>query len=391
MLVKKSSDRIPAATKRALADKRTWIEIDSKAAKKNYETFRGLIRPTVKLWAVVKSNAYGHGLVLFSKLTDTFGVDGFCIDSIVEGSRLREEGIQKPILVLGPTLPTRFMEAAANDVTVSISNFEALYAMLKAKTVPFFHVKIDTGFHRQGFYLEDVPRVARFISAKKNGKLHEKLRGIFTHFAAAKDVAYPGYTEMQFEKFGRALKIFRHAGFRRLVAHAAATGGTVLDSKYHLDAVRVGMGLYGYHGSPELELQLDRIKLEPVLQWRTVVSEVKRIRKGDYIGYDMKERALVSGMMAVLPIGYWHGFSRSLSSVGRVLVNGKFARVLGRVSMDLTAIEVTGIRCKPGDIVTLIGQEGTNNLRALELARISETHHYEFLTRLNPLIERVLA
>ena len=104
----------------------------------------------------------------------------------------------------------------------------------------------------------------------------------------------------------------------------------------------------------------------------------------------MKERALAPGVMAVLPIGYWHGFPRSLSSVGRVLVNGTFARVLGRVSMDLTAIDVTEAKCKPGDIVTLIGREGVHDLRATELARMSDTHHYEFLTRLNPLIERVL-
>ena len=387
---------------------RTWIEIDSKAAKKNHDTFRGFIRPATKLWAVVKSNAYGHGLVLFSKLMDTFGVDGFCVDSIVEGSRLREEGIRKQILVLGPTLPTRFMEAAANDVTVSISNFDALKALARTKAIPRFHIKIDTGFHRQGFYVEDISKAIRVLKSQRS-KVQSKFVGVFTHFAAAKDIAYPGYTEMQFKEFLKALKIFEKAGFRRLVAHAAATGGAVMDSKYHLGAVRVGMGLYGYHVSPELELQLRRpvggrslglsnqwatgapmIDLEPVLRWRTVISEVKRIRKGDYIGYDMKELALAPGVMAVLPIGYWHGFPRSLSSVGRVLVNGTFARVLGRVSMDLTAIDVTEAKCKPGDIVTLIGREGVHDLRATELARMSDTHHYEFLTRLNPLIERVL-
>ncbi|MEK7507827.1 MAG: alanine racemase [Patescibacteria group bacterium] len=389
MLAKKSSDRLSFETRRALADKRTWIEIDSKAAKKNYNAFRRLLKPTVKLWSVVKSNAYGHGLVVFSKLADELGVDGFCVDSIVEGSRLREEGIKKPILVLGPTLPTRFVEAAINDITISISNFEALNALVRAGVVPSFHIKIDTGFHRQGFYLEDVPKVIQNLKSQISN-LKSKFQGVFTHFAAAKDIAYPGYTEMQFENFLRALSMFKKAGFRRLIAHAAATGGTVLNPKYHLGAVRVGMGLYGYHASPELELQLDRIELEPVLRWRTVVSEVKKVRKGDYIGYDMKERMLSSGLMAVLPIGYWHGFPRALSSVGQVLVRGTFARVLGRVSMDLTAIDATKARCRPGDIVTLIGRDGERDLCATELARMSDTHHYEFLTRLNPLIERVL-
>ncbi len=372
-----------------LTNLRTWIEIDSKAAKNNYAAFRRLLRPKTKLWSVVKSNAYGHGLVTFSKLADGLGVDGFCVDSIVEGTRLREEGIQKPILVLGPTLHTRLTEAAANDVTVTISNFEALNALIRAKPPPFFHIKIDTGFHRQGFYLDDIRRVISKIKTQ-NSKLKNRFSGLFTHFASAKDILYPGYTEMQFENFQRAIQMFENAGYRKLIKHAAATGGTVMNKKYQLDAVRVGMGLYGYHGSAELELQSQKVQLAPVLRWQTIVSETKKIKKGDYIGYDMTERALQPGMMAILPVGYWHGFPRALSSVGQVLVRGKFAKVIGRVSMDLIAIDVTKIGAVPGDVVTLIGVQGAQSIGAFELGRMSGTSHYELLTRLNPLMERIL-
>ncbi len=379
---------LPAAARRALAGKRTWIEIDSRAAKKNYETFRGLVGPKVKLWSVVKSNAYGHGLMLFSKLMEKLGVDGFCVDSLVEGLRLRKEGIKKPILVLGPTLPALFKDAAKQEITITISNFEALKALAREKHPPEFHLKIDTGMHRQGFYLEDVPKIIRFMV---HGSWRRKLKGIYTHFASAKDINYPTYTNMQFKKFQKAIMLFQEAGFDNLVKHAAATGGTLIDKKYHLDAVRMGIGLYGMWPSRELEVQLgQKIILKPILSWKAVVSETKNLKAGDYVGYDLAERVPRSTKMAVLPVGYWHGFPRSLSSMGEVLIHGRRAKVLGRVSMDLLVVDTGGIPCASGDVAILIGSEGREDIPASLAAQRANTIHYEFLTRLNPLIERIL-
>jgi alanine racemase len=367
---------------------RTWIEIDSRAAKKNYDTFRKLIGRGVKLWAVVKSNAYGHGLFAFSGLADRLGVDGFCVDSLVEGIALRGKGIKKPILVLGPTLAARYGEATKNKITVSISNFEALRALVKIRQAPEFHIKIDTGMHRQGFYIEDVPKVIKIISIHKNIK--NKLTGIFTHFASAKDINYPSYTERQFAQFEEASELFKKAGFKNLTRHVAATGGTLIDSKYHVDAVRVGIGLHGLWPSKELEMQLGKkIKLYPTLSWRAVMTEVKNLKAGDYVGYDLAERAPKNMKMAILPVGYWHGFPRALSAGGEVLVRGRRAHVLGRVSMDLLAVGLAG-NAKPGDVVTLIGRDGREELLAEEQARHAGTIHYEFLTRLNPLMERIV-
>jgi alanine racemase len=396
---------------------RTWIEIDSRAARRNYEIFRKLVGPKVKIWSVVKSNAYGHGLMAFSKVAAEAGVDGFCVDSVVEGLRLRREGIKKPILVLGPTLSALFEEAAKDKITITISNFEALKALARqnfasqnlggrasfvAKKAtkgknpqrfqpPEFHLKIDTGMHRQGFYVSELPKVIRFLSQKLNVKCQKSFVGIYTHFASAKDINYPTYTEEQFKKFMTAVKLFEQAGFKNLVKHAAATGGTLINPKYHLDAVRIGIGLYGLWPSRELEMQLaSRIHLEPVLSWRAVVSETKKLKSGDYIGYDLVERVPRDTKMAILPIGYWHGFPRSLSQVGEVLIGGRRAKVLGRVSMDLLAVDVGGIKCKPGDSAVIIGKDGKEELMASEVAGKSGTTHYEFLTRLNPLMEKVL-
>ncbi|MEK7555021.1 MAG: alanine racemase [Patescibacteria group bacterium] len=366
--------------------KKVWIQINKRAIGKNIAAMRNIIRPSTKLFAVVKSNAYGHGLTLFSGIAEESGVDGFCVDSLVEGLKLRGAGIRKPILVLGPTLPNGSLaEAATNDITVTISNTESLNQMKKSKIKPSFHVKVDTGMHRQGFFPEELNAVSQFI--KKN-KL--PLTGVYTHFASAKDINYPTFTDSQFKKFTDAHRILETHGFKKLLRHAAATGGTMLSKKYHLDAVRIGIGLYGLSPSRELEFQRTDISLEPVLSWHSLVSEVKDIPAGGYIGYDLAERVTRKTKVAIVPIGYWHGFDRGLSHVGEVLIAGKRARVLGRVSMDILTVDATGIPVHQGSIATIIGRQGRETVSANEMGQKIGTSHYEIVTRINPLIERVI-
>ena len=389
---------------------RTWIELDAEACRHNVKTFRKLIGPNVKLFSVVKSNAYGHGLPVFPKLIESMGidpvrnkplhaaaaapsaerisngVDGFCVDSILEGLRLRKEGIKKPILVLGFTLPAFFGKAALNNIAVTISSFDSLRAFERTKRKPFFHLKIDTGMHRQGFYQEDLPKVVRLLTKS----LNPKLAGIYTHFAS-KDIKDRAYSEQQFRNFEKAVTILERAGFKNLIRHAAATGGAFISPKYHLDAVRIGIGSYGLWPSGELEAALfKKISLKPILSWRTMISEVKSLSAGDCVGYDMTECVNRPTKAAVLPIGYWHGFPRSLSGIGEVLIRGRRARVLGKVSMDMTVIDVTGIDCRPGDVTTIIGKDSGNELTASEVAQRAGTINYEFVTRLNPLIQKIV-
>ncbi|MEK7195268.1 MAG: alanine racemase C-terminal domain-containing protein, partial [Patescibacteria group bacterium] len=208
---------------------------------------------------------------------------------------------------------------------------------------------------------------------------------------SAKDINYPTFTELQFASFNKAAKSFGRAGFGNLVKHCAATGAALISRKYHCDAVRIGIGFYGLWPSRELEVQLSKkIRLYPVLSWRAVVGEVKDLKPGDYVGYDLTERVKNKTKLAIIPVGYWHGFPRALSGAGSVIINGKKADVLGRVSMDLLAVDVGGVRCRPGDIATIIGRDGKEEILASDAARDAGTIHYELLTRLNPLIERVL-
>lgn len=371
---------------------KTWIELSRRALSDNIKAFRSILKKKTRLYAVVKSNAYGHGLVVFSKLADQSGVDGFCVDSVFEGHKLRANGIHKPILVLGPTLPRLFKEAAADDLTITISGFEALNALKKSRVAVDFHLKIDTGMHRQGFYLRDLPKV---IPALGWGN---SLKGLYTHFASAKDITYPDYTLRQIGEFNKAGSLFHKAGFRKLTRHAAASGGAILYPRAHFDMARLGIGLYGYWPSKEAEIQhpliwKKNLALEPVLSWRALVSEVKKLSAGDFVGYDLTERAGRDMKVAIIPIGYWHGYRRMFSGRAPVLINGRRAKVIGRVSMDLIVVGFTGgekTGIKVGDVATLLGRDKKETITADELASIGGTINYEVLTNINPLIKRIV-
>ena len=376
---------------------RTWVEIDRKALRHNVGEFFRFVSPETRLMAVIKSNAYGHGLATVAQelvRIQPFGDKGwFGVDSIVEALRLRRVGISNPILVLGFTLPSRMIEAARDRISISISNFDALNALSKLSDRPAIHLKLDTGMHRQGFLKQDI---ARLITALQ--KKHIVPEGIFTHFACAKDAAYPTYTSVQLAEFKENVSRIEAAGFSGFVRHAAATGGTLLFPDAHCDMVRIGMGLYGYWPSQESKLahamdpqKLLAITLTPVLTWKTIIAEVKQIPKGSLIGYDLTEQTHRKTTIAVLPIGYWHGYDRGLSSLGHVLVHGARARVLGRVSMDMLVVDVTDIpSVHTGDEVVIIGNQGKETISAEDLGRMIGTSAYEILTRINPLIKRVV-
>lgn len=370
-------------------DVRTWIEVEKSALKNNYNEFRKLIIPTCKLMAVCKSNAYGHGLVDFTEAMVELGADWLGVDSMTEALRLRKEGIKLPILVLGYTLPSLYEEAAKQNVSLTISAFEQLENLLKIKNSEparpagglKIHLKIDSGMHRQGFQLDEIEKAAKFIKEKLSDI---EVEGVYTHFAAAKNPAFPADTNMQIEQFEKAFEIVQSAGFKPL-KHAAATSGTIVFPKSHYDMVRIGIGLYGLWPSLETkEAFRHKINLIPALTWKTIISEIKSIKADEGVGYDLTESLDRDGKIAILPIGYWHGYRRDLSSIGRVSINGKIAKVLGRVSMDMIVVDVSDIDCKVGDKVIVLG----GMILAEYLAALSDTSWYETITQINPLIRR---
>ena len=334
---------------------------------------------------VVKSNAYGHGLVGFSKVLDGLGVDFLGVDSITEAETLRKNNIRLPILVMGFTLPENFKLAARKKVALTVSSLENLEDMAKKNLPISVHIKIETGLNRQGFLVQDLPKVINILKRAN----HINVEGLYTHFAKA---YYPGdkkFTEWQIGKFREAVEIFREAGFRPIL-HAAATGGAMNFQEAHFDMVRLGIGLYGLWPTEETKrVHARRINLIPALSWKTRINEIKMAGKGETVGYYRTEPLKRDSKLAILPIGYWHGFDRRFSSIGHVLVRGRRARVLGRVSMDMTVIDATDVpRVSAGDEVVLIGRQGESKITADDLAKKAQTINYEIVTRINPLIEK---
>ena len=365
---------------------RTWLEIDTKKVARNYRLFRSLLGPKTALMAVVKSNAYGHDIFQFSKLMAELGADWLGVDSIVEGEALRKTGIKIPILALGHTLPEKFSEAAKRKISLTISTLAGIKELKKYRVK--FHLKIDTGMHRQGFLPEEVPQVLKIL--KQNKIAPENFEGVYTHFAAAKNPAFPSDTLKKLALFNGAVKQVKQACFAPL-AHAAATSGAILFPDARLDMARIGIGLYGLWPSRETAAGFaKKLDLRPVLSWKTIISEIKNLPTGSRIGYNFTEALARPGRIAVCPIGYWHGYPRALSAVGSALVRGQRAKVLGRVSMDMIIIDVSKIKnVAVGDTATLLGQSGKAEITADELADLSGTTNYEAVTRLNPLIRRI--
>lgn len=357
---------------------RTWVEVKKAALRHNYDAIQRRLVKGAVLMAVVKSNAYGHGLIGAARIFREKGAEWLAVDTLKEAAELKAAGITAPVIVLGATLPENLRAAAAMGTTITVSTRVWLKAIARMAEPPKFHLKIDTGMHRQGFLPSEIGRVIEII--KRRESTRKALTGIYTHFAAAKDPIYPYFTERQFEEFMKVAEMFKRAGFKNLFRHCAASAGTLLDKKYHLDGVRVGMALYGYFPSREIGAALgDEVKLQPALDWKAIITEVKDVPDGSYVGYDLTERLKGKRRLAVAPIGYWHGLPRTLSSRGRFAVRGELARIVGRVSMDMTVIDVTGMGAAAGDKAVFDIQHGIDT---------SEMIPYEFLSRINPLIER---
>ena len=371
-----------------------WVEIDRAALSHNIRIFRGLIGSEKKLLAVVKANAYGHGLLEVSRLALVRGVDWLGVHSLDEALALRAAGLKAPVLILGAVALDGLKSAVEAEARLTVYNpatvdrLEAVCRRLKKKAL--VHMKVETGTNRQGVSEKQLLGLARKIRNSSN----LVLEGLSSHFANIEDTTDPSYPDYQLAHYKRALSSLEKRGISIPVKHMSCTAATILFPRTHFDMARVGIGLYGLWPSKEtyvscLHLHLKPLKLKPVLSWKTRVAQVKSVAKGSFVGYGCTYRTTRPSRLAVLPVGYSDGYGRSLSNAGHVLIRGRRAPVRGRVAMDFIMVDVSdipGVRLE--DEVTLLGRDGRETISAEQLASLAGTISYEILARINPLIPR---
>jgi len=372
---------------------KTWLEISRSALARNARELKRLVGRPVKLIAVVKSNAYGHGLPLVVRAMKG-PADIFAVDQLSEAKMARTAGARQPVLILGYTPGFSLKETINSGFSFTAYNPETIKAAgkLATKTRPAkLHLKIETGTSRQGVLAADLPAILKLIKRQPN----VILEGVSTHYANIEDTTDPTYARLQLKRFNEALAAIAAAGLKPELVHTACSAAAILYPEAHFNAVRAGIALYGLWPSPETKASAWSFgrapELRPALAWKTLVAQVKKMPAGTPVSYGLTERLKRDTLLAVLPIGYWDGFDRGLSSVGEVLIRGRRCRVIGRVCMNMCVVDANaapGIR--PGEVATVIGRQGGDEVSAEEVAAKISTINYEVVTRINPLMPRLL-
>jgi alanine racemase len=357
----------------------TYAFIDLDQFERNVDVIARSLPDGARLVAVLKADAYGHGAVEVAKRLTADRVAMIAVSLLEEALELRRAGIDLPLLVLGPITRVQIVVAIDNRITIGVIGPEELgdiCAIARERDVAI-HLKLDSGMGRMGVVDSELPGVIEMIRATPRLRID----GIYTHFANADDVADP-FTEIQIANYDRMLAVLREAGIDAPLHHFANSAATLRGLVRPGDFARVGIALYG----PE-RITIASGTIEPVLRWRTEILRLKELPAGHAIGYGTTFHTTRTSRIATLPVGYADGYDRLLSNNADVIIRGKRAPVVGRVSMDLVTIDVTDTNASIGDEVTLLG----DGITAEELAKRSQTISYEVFCRISARVPRMYA
>jgi len=355
----------------------TFAQIDLTNLRANFRSSRDFIGGDVKHMAVVKANAYGHGMVECAKVLAEEGVDWFGVALIEEAIELRDSGIRQPILCLGGITTGQEEIAIRQNIAAVVFNSQQLSALNgiagSTRQPANIHIKIDTGMGRLGVRWD---RVDPFVAELQRFP-NLNVEGIMTHFASANDPSEDGFTNTQIDRFTDVVKKFEAAGFEPDVVDLANSPGAIGHPRSRAQMVRLGGILYGL-GGDVLASDRPRPELKPVLSLNSTIADIKQVPKGETLGYGRSFTIERNSTIALVPIGYHDGYRRGLSNKAQVIVNGQFANVVGRISMDWAIVDLTDLPDpKIGDRVTLIGQNGGQEIKAEDLAALLDTISYE--------------
>ncbi len=367
--------------------KKTRAVIDLNAIAQNYTHTAKACAPA-KVAAVVKADAYGHGALAVAKRLNTVGCDFFTVSNIDEALELRTGGITGTILVLGYVLDEFLPEAVENDISLAVDTVAHLKTILRAadgRPVKI-HIKLDTGMNRTGFFAkgDGAPLDEELHKAVELIEKHPNLvcEGIFSHFAVADEPNGAAFTEKQYARFTETVEKLRALGLKPTYRHICNSAGIVRFPQMHLDAVRMGVTLYGCG-------DLDSACV-PAMTFKTRVINVHTLKKGESVSYGCTYTADTDRRIAVIGAGYADGYKRCLSGKGYVLCHGKKAPLVGRICMDMAMVDVTDIpEAAVGDDVVLFGKDGNERLPAEKLAAWADTIPYEILCAVSARVPRV--
>lgn len=367
---------------------RTWAEIDLSALKHNLDIIKSQVSPAETM-AVVKADAYGHSAELTAKFIENQGINFFAVSNFDEAMKLRSYGITKPILILGYTPVNLVCKLAQNNIIQCV--FSKEYALSLSQSAQEnnvtvkIHIKLDTGMGRIGFDCRS-DQLFGLSDAIYSAKLEGfKLSGIFTHFCVSDRTPQneDGFTDCQYSRFQKALSVFKDSGISAPLYHCCNSAASFLDSDKHLNLCRVGISLYGILPDSNLSLNHD---FKPVMTLKSVVSMVKDIKAGDTVSYGRTFTAERDMRIATVSAGYADGYPRALSNKGYVLVNGRRAKIVGRICMDQFCIDVTDIpNIKAEDEVVLFGKD----LSVDEVAEWCDTISYEIICGITGRVPRI--
>ena len=359
----------------------SWIEVDLSAFASNIGRFRQLVGPSVKIYVVVKANAYGHGLVRMGEAAISAGADGLAVARVEEGIALRDAKLKCPVLVMNHCALAEAVKAVGNDLSITVDSKPLVARLSEAAEntgrPAKVHVKVDTGLGRFGLTVEAASELMQ--EARMSPWI--VLEGLYSHFACA-DGPEDAYSRKQFERFERFVSGAAADG--RSLRHICNTAAAIRWPEMHLDAVRVGLGAYGHYPAPFLGESID---LRPALSVKGRIVRVFDLAPGESVGYGRQFFAPKPMRVGLVPLGYADGVPWILSGRGEVLIRGVRAPILGRVSMDQLVIDA-GMG-EEGDEIVFIGAQGGERITVEDVARIAGTISYEILTSLGARLPRV--
>ncbi len=377
---------LEAVTQPSSSSRPVWAEISLPNLIHNYRTIKKYLHGQAQLMAVVKANAYGHGAVTCARALEA-SADWFGVALIEEGVELREAGITQPILCLGGFWHRQADAIIAHDLTPVIHRSdqaeELNLAARQAGKIVKYHLKADTGLGRLGVPLNEF---STFVQALRHFT-NIRLDGLMTHFAEA-DELDPAYTNLQIEKYEEALRLVHQAGFTPAWQHLSNSAGIHSHQNAWGNLARAGATLYGFTRDV-IAPQPEAFDVKPVMSLHTWIGHLKTVSAGTPLGYG---RTFITGResrIATLPIGYADGLRRAHSNNGRVIVNGKFAPIVGRISMDLTLVDVTDVpEVELDAAVILLGEQAGLRISAEDLAAQIGTISYEIACGISARVPR---